>query len=612
MCGIFGVVGRSDAVETVLGGLRRLEYRGYDSGGVAVLNGKGVVIRKRVGRLDNLARSLGEQPIHGSVGIGHTRWATHGAPSDENAHPHTDETGRIAVVHNGIIENYHELREGLMAEGHHFESETDTEVLAHLVGQSLNGGDPALEMREALREVEGSYAIAVLLRDGSDSVLVARKDSPLVLGLADDGATYVASDVSALLEHTRRVCFLEDGQVAVIGRDGVDLRDAEGGAVAPSVTEIDWSVEDAEKSGYDHFMLKEIHEQPRALRETLRGRLDPETGDVDLSAEVPLSAEAARTLRRVIVVACGTSYHAGLVARHQIEEAARVPVDVDIASEFRYRTRLLDEPALVVVVSQSGETADTLAALRAVKEDGVRTLGIVNVVGSAIAREADGVLFTRAGPEIGVASTKAFTTQLAALHLLALHLGKLRGTLTPDEVRARGKELARVPSLAEDALEHREEWERTAGRFAAARDFLYLGRGLQHPIALEGALKLKEISYIHAEGYAAGEMKHGPIALIDRNMPVVAVATRGRLRDKVLSNVQEAAARGARVVVVAEDELDAGALGAEDILRVPAAEEHVSPIVNVLPLQIVAYHIAKLRNCDIDKPRNLAKSVTVE
>jgi len=611
MCGIFGVAGREDAVQTVLSGLKRLEYRGYDSGGVAILNGKGLVIRKRAGRLDNLARSLVEDPVRGRVGIGHTRWATHGAPSDLNAHPHTDASGRIAVVHNGIIENYRELRTRLEAQGHVFQSQTDTEVLAHLVGRHLNGGDPAREVQCALEGVEGSYAIAVLFRDPTDTLVVARKDSPLVVGLSEDSA-YVASDVSAILPHTRSVCFLDDGQVATLEDGRLDVRDAAGRPITPEMSEIEWSVEDAEKGGYDHFMLKEIHEQPRALRETLRERVDPLSGDVDLSAELPLNAEAARTLRRVTIVACGTSYHAGLVARHQIEELARVPVDVDIASEYRYRTRLLDEPTLLVVISQSGETADTLAAMRVAKEEGARTVGIVNVVGSAIAREADGVLFTRAGPEIGVASTKAFTAQLAALHLLALELAKLRGTLTPDQVREKGRELARVPALAEEALHYRADWERVADHYSDARDFLYLGRGLNHPIALEGALKLKEISYIHAEGYAAGEMKHGPIALIDDSMPMVAIATHGHVRDKVLSNIEEAAARGARVIVVAEEDRRAVDIGAEAILHVPACAEAVSPIINVLPLQIVAYRIAKQRQCDIDKPRNLAKSVTVE
>jgi glutamine---fructose-6-phosphate transaminase (isomerizing) len=611
MCGIFGVVGGQDAVGTVLKGLRRLEYRGYDSGGVAVLNGVGVVIRKRAGRLDNLQKALEENPVQGTVGIGHTRWATHGAPSDANAHPHADGSERVAVVHNGIIENHCELRARLEGQGVTFQSETDTEVLAHLVGQHVDDEDPAAAVRAALKDVRGSYALAVLFRDRRDTLVVARKDSPLVVGIGED-TSYVASDVSALLEHTRSVCYLEDGQVGIVEGGRLALQDDSGQAVEPTMAEIDWSCEDAEKSGYDHFMLKEIHEQPRALRETLRERLDPESGKVDLSSEVPLTIDAARTLRRVQIVACGTSYHAGLVARHLIEESARVTVDVDIASEYRYRTRLLDEPTLLVVISQSGETADTLAAMRVAKAEGARTLGIVNVVGSAIAREADGVIFTRAGPEIGVASTKAFTTQLAALHLLALHLGHLRGTLTPAETQERGRELARLPELAEQALEHRSDWERTAGRFAAARDFLYLGRGVNHPIALEGALKLKEISYIHAEGYAAGEMKHGPIALIDENMPVVAIATEGAVREKVLSNVQEAAARGARVVLVAGEKQDVGEIGAADVLRVPDCAERISAVINTLPLQIVAYHIAKLRNCDIDKPRNLAKSVTVE
>jgi len=610
MCGIVGYLGPRESVPILIDCLKKLEYRGYDSAGLAVLNGGAIEVRRCLGKISALERLVAAQPLTGHCGIGHTRWATHGRPSDQNAHPHC--CNDVAVVHNGIIENYLALKQQLIAQGRQFSSETDTEIAAHLIDAGLNEG-LTLEaaVRAALSRIEGSYALVVVSRNEPDKIVCARKESPLIVGLGE-GETLVASDVPALLAYTRRVVFLEDGEMAVIFPDGVRLEKvATGERVEPRVEEIRWSPALAERAGYKHFMQKEIFEQPRAITDTVRGRLLPEGGVVDLGLE-GFEADLARGLRKVFIVACGTSWHASLVGKFLIEELARVPVEVDLASEFRYRDPIIGEGDLLVLVSQSGETADTLAALREGKGKGARTLGICNVVGSTLSRGCEWVLYTHAGPEIGVASTKAFTTQLALLFLLALDLGTKRGQLTDERRRELLAELARVPHLVEKALKLDDEILAVARRFMDSQDFLYLGRGIQYPIALEGALKLKEISYIHAEGYPAGEMKHGPIALIDEHMPVVVIAPEGHHYFKICSNIEECRARRARIIALTEED-NAHGLGEVDAaLRLPHVDRLLKPLLYVVPLQLLAYHIAVLRGTDVDQPRNLAKSVTVE
>jgi glutamine---fructose-6-phosphate transaminase (isomerizing) len=612
MCGIVGYVGPRNAVPVIVEGLRRLEYRGYDSAGIAVVS-KGALERRRsVGKLKNLEDSLAASPLAGDFGLGHTRWATHGRPSEENAHPHQDCTGALVVVHNGIIENYLELKTRLAAAGHRFVTQTDTEVVAHLV-ESHYRGDLEEAVRKALQELEGIYALVFLHRDQPQKLVAARQGPPLVVGLGE-GEHFLASDVPALLAHTRDFVFLDDGDVVTVTPQSVRLTDVSGRPVERGAQRISWDPVQAEKGGYRHFMLKEIHEQPRAVRDTLLGRIGLEEGEVHLE-ELGEAAEQLRRVRRVTLLACGTSWHAALVGKFLLEQVAQVPAEVDYGSEFRYRTPIVDRDTLAVAISQSGETADTLAAFREAKRLGALPIGICNVQGSMLTREAAGTLLTHAGPEIGVASTKAFTSQIVALALTALHLGRLRGSLSSERCRALLQELAKVPHLMERSLLLSPRIEELARTLAQASDFLFLGRGIHYPIALEGALKLKEISYIHAEGYPAGEMKHGPIALIDERLPVVALCPAGRTYEKMLSNVQEVKARGGRVLAVAAegDQQLAHVLDPHDVLlQVPAVDELWSPLLMVVPLQLLAYHVAVRAGRDVDQPRNLAKSVTVE
>ena len=613
MCGIVGYVGGRDAVPFILDGLRRLEYRGYDSAGIAVVRDGRLERRRSAGKLGNLAESLLREPLAGQWGVGHTRWATHGRPTEENAHPHQDCSGRVVVVHNGIIENHLELKARLAAAGHRFVTQTDTEVLAHLVESHYRGSleDAA---RAALAEVHGVYAVVLLHRDEEQRLVAARLGPPLVVGLGE-GERYVASDIPALLPHTRDFVFLEDGDIATITPESLRVTDLGGHAVSRIPQRVGWDPVQAEKGGFRHFMLKEIHEQPRAMRDTLLGRFSLEEGEVHLE-ELGPAAEGLRAATRVVLLACGTSWHAALVGKFLIEHLAGMPAEVDYGSEFRYRTPLLGPGAVAVAISQSGETADTLGAFREAKTRGALPLAVCNVQGSALTREAAGSLLTHAGPEIGVASTKAFTAQLVALSLLALHLGRLRGVLSADTCRERLAELTRVPHLMERVLEGERQVEDLSRALSHARDFLFLGRGVNYPIALEGALKLKEISYLHAEGYPAGEMKHGPIALVDEDLPVVALCPAGRVYEKMLSNVQEAKARGGRVIAVAtagDAALRQMLDGPGDaLLEIPALPELWSPFLTVLPLQLLAYHVALRAGRDVDQPRNLAKSVTVE
>jgi glucosamine--fructose-6-phosphate aminotransferase (isomerizing) len=610
MCGIVGYIGRGsrDATPLLIEGLRRLEYRGYDSAGVAIQNGQGLTTRKVVGRVERLAAALANLPVHGTAGIAHTRWATHGAPTARNAHPHVDCTGRIALVHNGIIENADALKVMLQRAGHQFESETDTEVLAHLV-EDAPGDTLERKVLAALVHVEGTYGLAVLSAAERDKLVVARRGSPVLLGIGD-GELFVASDASAVLEHTRSVVYLKDGDVAVLDRDGYRVLDASEQEQARPVDELDWDLGAIELGGQAHFMLKEIHEQPDTVFGTLRGRLILDDGAARLNGLNLTPQELAR-IERITIVACGTSWHAGLVGREIIEELAGLPVRVEYASEYRYRRHLSEAGVLTVAISQSGETADTLEAMRAARGAGSRVIGLVNVVGSTIAREADGGVYLHAGPEVGVASTKAFTSQIVALLLLGLHLGRQRG-MSLDDGQDLVQRLTQLPNLIRCTLELEPQIEMLAREFADSRNFLYLGRGVNFPVALEGALKLKEISYIHAEGYPAAEMKHGPIALIDEAMPVVFVAPEGHVYQKVLSNMQEVKARGGRIIAITSAG-NGDLQGLADYqLRVPACRELLSPVLTVIPLQLLAYHIAVLRGCDVDRPRNLAKSVTVE
>jgi len=610
MCGIVGYIGERSATDVLVPSLKRLEYRGYDSAGLAVINGEGLSIRKSQGKIARLEADLRQTPVKGSVGVAHTRWATHGVPSDKNAHPHVDCTGRIAVVHNGIIENHRTLRARLAAGGHRIVSDTDTEVLAHLIEQRINGSLEAA-VAGALSEVHGACAVAVVDQDFPDRLVAARVGgSPLIIGVAD-GEFVLASDIPALLHLTRDILVLEDGEIATLTRSGVQIRRLDGERVERTLQKVTWSAEAAEKGGYPHFMLKEIEEQPAAVAATLQGRINTETGLVDL-VDLGLTPDELRRVRRIVLVACGTSWHAALVGKFLLEEWTDIPCEVDIASEFRYRHLLVNDRTLIIPISQSGETADTLAALREARQRKARVLSICNVVGSSVARESDAVLYTRAGIEIGVASTKAFTAQLAALSLLGIHLGLTLDRLSATHARDLTSHLAHVPDALRTTLGRCETMPALAAQFAAARNFLYLGRGIHFPVALEGALKLKEISYIHAEGYPAGEMKHGPIALIDEAMPVVVLTPLGRTYEKVLSNVEETRARRGQVIAIASDgdrELEGKV---RHVLHLPYLSEYVAPILETVPLQLLAYHIAVQRGCDVDQPRNLAKSVTVE
>jgi glucosamine--fructose-6-phosphate aminotransferase (isomerizing) len=610
MCGIMGYVGEREASFILFQGLKRLEYRGYDSAGIATLAGEGgIEVRRCVGKLDNLERLLRESPVHGTTGIGHTRWATHGRPSDQNAHPHR--AGHVVLIHNGIIENYLGLRAGILAKGRTLTSETDTEIISHLIDDWMQQGlDFVAATRRTLQQLEGSFAIVALCDLEPGRLLAAKSATPIVIGLGD-GENLVASDIPALLDHTRDVVFLEDGEIAEVTRDGVRVSTFAGAPCERPSRRVTWDPVTAQKGGYKHFLAKEIHEQPQAIIDTTRGRLKQEEGDVALP-EVDLGSEWWRDIDRITLVACGTAWHATLVGKFYLERLARVPCDVDYGSEFRYRDPILDRRTLLIAVSQSGETADTLAALELARARGARTLAICNVVDSSIARRAESVLYTHAGPEISVASTKAFTTQLTALFLIALHLGRRRATLDAASGRDLLHHLVGVPSLVETVLQQEPAVERLARHCENARDILYLGRGVNYPIALEGALKLKEISYIHAEGYPAGEMKHGPIALVSEEVPVVLLLPRDAVFAKTVSNMKEVESRGGRILALTDardDELEAVAT---DVLRIPTVHPLLMPVVLAVPLQLLAYHVAVRRGTDVDQPRNLAKSVTVE
>jgi glutamine---fructose-6-phosphate transaminase (isomerizing) len=608
MCGIVGYVGPRVATDLLIEGLKRLEYRGYDSAGVATLNGAGVETRKAAGKIANLVQMVGDSPMHGTVGIAHTRWATHGPPTQCNAHPHRDCNDEIAVVHNGIIENSNALKTQLEQRGHKFVSDTDTEVLAHLI-ETLFEDTLENAVMDALRQVEGTYGIAVLSSKDPDKIVAARKGSPLLLGIGK-GEYYVASDVAAILQHTRDVVYLEDGEMAVIDRNGYRVIDLNAKPLEKRVSKIDWDLDQIEKGGYQHFMLKEIFEQPTSVENTMRGRLMVEDGTSKLGG-LNLSREEMLGIDQVIISACGTSWHSALIGEQMIEEFARIPVEVEYASEFRYRNAIVRDNTLAVVISQSGETADTLAALREAKARGATTLGIVNVVGSTIARETDGGVYIHAGPEIGVASTKAFTSQVVALALLTLQLARQRG-LSVLKGRQIASALQALPDQIRQILERAEELEALAEQFTRASNFLYLGRGYNFPTALEGALKLKEISYIHAEGYPAAEMKHGPIALIDEMMPVVFIAPHDSVFDKVVSNVQEVKARKGRVIAITTREEPALKGLVDYEFRIPETIEMLTPVLAAIPLQLLSYYMAVKRGCNVDQPRNLAKSVTVE
>ena len=612
MCGIVGYIGDKDAVGLIVDGLKRLEYRGYDSAGIAVLGASGLEVRRAPGRIKVLEGLLRERPLKGSIGIGHTRWATHGRPTDDNAHPHTDGSGTLVVVHNGIIENYLPIKERLAAEGHVFTSETDTEVIAHLVERHLQD-TPRLDeaVRRALRELSGSYAIGVLSKQMPDRLVAAKHGAgSVVIGLGQ-GETILASDIPALLAHTRDVVILEDGDVAVVTRHGVEITDLAGAPVSRTPTRILWDPILAEKGGYRHFMLKEIYEQPRAAADTLRGRVSPEGGTVVLP-DIGLDPEIVAGLRRVVLVACGTSYHAALVGRFLIERLAGISAEVDLGSEYRYRDSVLGPETLVVALSQSGETADTLGAVKAARDKGAPIVGITNVVGSALARESTGLLYTHAGPEIGVASSKTFTATLTACYLLALWLGRRRGAIPAEDGRKHIQGLLELPRLLERVLESEPAIAELARDLAGYKNFLFLGRGIHYPMALEGALKLKELSYLHAEGYPAGEMKHGPIALIDDGMPVVALAPRDGSYDRMMGTIEEVRARDGRVIAFAHEGDREIAARVSRVLAVPVSAELLSPIIMAVPLQLLAYHLAVRLGRDVDQPRNLAKSVTVE
>ena len=622
MCGIVGYVGgRKEVVPVIIEGLRRLEYRGYDSAGIAVGgDGEGLQLRRAPGKLRRLEEVIHDRPLHGTYGIGHTRWATHGRPTEENAHPHRDCTGRIVVVHNGIVENYLTLKQELTAEGHQFATETDTEVIAHLVEQEMKSGGGRLEdaVRRTVGRLTGAFAISVIAADDPDKIVVARNGPPAVVGVGD-GEYFVASDVPGILHHTRNLYFLADGDMAVLTPAGVVLTDFDGKPIQRQLQRIVWDPIQAEKGGYKHFMLKEIFEQPRAIRDTTMGRISLDSGKVFLS-EMQIPEETFRNARNIHIAACGTSWHAATAGKFMIERLARVPVEVDYASEFRYRDPIVDERTIGLLITQSGETADTLAAQREMIAKGAPTVAVCNVVGSMVAREASGTIYTHAGPEIGVASTKAFTAQLVALFLFAVHVAQARGTLGEEESRRLLEALSMLPGKVEEILRTCDgQCELLAKTYSSAQDFLFLGRGIHYPIALEGALKLKEISYIHAEGYPAGEMKHGPNALIDESLPVVVLATKEdgnrdsvQRYEKTLSNIQEVTARSGRVIAVATHGDEHIGQLVDHVLFVPSAPELLLPILDVIPLQLLAYHIAVRRGCDVDQPRNLAKSVTVE
>jgi len=620
MCGIVGYVGNKQVVPLIVDGLRKLEYRGYDSAGIAVVDGdRHLELRRAEGKLRNLEEAIRLKPLDGNYGIGHTRWATHGRPTEENAHPHRDQSGKVVVVHNGIIENYLPLKERLTADGHEFKTETDTEVVAHLIGHYKDTENLSLEhaVRKAAQELRGIFAMSIISVDEPDTIVAVREGPPVVIGLGD-GEFFVASDVPPILAHTRDVFFLGDREIAVLTKDSVRVTDFDGNLVEPKQQRITWDPIMAEKGGFKHFMLKEIYEQPRAVRDTVQGRVSLDTGKVYLE-EMDISEEDFRSFTSIKIAACGTSWHAALAGKYMLERLARIPVEVDYASEFRYRDPVLTENDLLIVVSQSGETADTIAAMREAKQQGCKVLAICNVQGSMITREADGTIMTHAGPEIGVASTKAFTAQMTALYLFAMYLGDLRDTVSREDARKLAQDLAELPLKIEQLLNDADAIEELSKEYFRVQDFLYLGRGINFPVALEGALKLKEISYIHAEGYPAGEMKHGPNALIDEKLPVVVVNTRekgneasGLRYEKTHSNIVEVKARDGIIIAVLTEGDDMSSRESSHVIEIPETSDLLGPILSVVPLQLLSYHIAVRRGCDVDQPRNLAKSVTVE
>lgn len=609
MCGIVGYVGNAQAAPFLLDGMSKLEYRGYDSAGIAVYEKGKIRVEKCVGRLDALRHKLEGRMPEGSMGIGHTRWATHGRPSDRNSHPHTDESGDFVVVHNGIIENYLMLKEKLIAKGQKFSSDTDTEIVAHLFADFYEG-DMEEAVKKVLKTIEGSYSLVFMCAAEPDKLICTKKDNPLIIGLGE-GENFIASDIPAIIAKTRRTYIMSDGEIATVTKDGVWVQDINGTPITKKVFEVNWNAEAAEKGGFEHFMLKEIYEQPKAIKDTMRGRLAENGTEINFT-ELGWTPEDFTGISKIFIVACGTAYHAGIVGKYYLENLARIPVEVDIASEFRYRNPLVDANCLTIVISQSGETIDTLAALKEAKRLGSRTLAVTNVVGSSIAREADQVVYTYAGPEIAVASTKAYTTQLLVMLMLAVYVGRLRGTLDGNKADALAKGLHKVPEQLHDMLENVDQIKVFARHYGSSLDAFFLGRSLDYAVALEGALKMKEISYIHAEAYAAGELKHGTLALIVEGVPVIVLATQEDVYDKTVSNLQEVKAREAMVIAIALEGDDSIAKYADHVIYIPRADKELAPILAVLPLQLLAYYAALTRGCDVDKPRNLAKSVTVE
>ncbi|WP_303815363.1 glutamine--fructose-6-phosphate transaminase (isomerizing) [Acidaminococcus timonensis] len=609
MCGIVGYIGRHQATPFLMEGLSKLEYRGYDSAGIAVYNDGKIDVQKCVGRLDALRQKIvGHEPV-GTVGIGHTRWATHGKPSDINAHPHMDESGTFAVVHNGIIENYMPLKQALLKKGHHFLSDTDTEIVPHLMADMWDG-DFESTVRKVLHTIQGSYSLVFLCAKDPSKLICAKKNNPLVIGLGK-GENYIASDIPAIINKTRDTYILNDGEMAIVEADKVVVKDLNGKKINKEVFRVNWNAEAAEKGGFEHFMLKEIYEQPKAVRDTLRGRVSKDSDKVTFS-ELNWTAETFKDLKKIFIVACGTAYHAGIVGKYYIEKMARIPVEVDIASEFRYRDPIIDEHCMCIVVSQSGETSDTLEALKEAKRRGAKTMAVTNVVGSSIAREADQVVYTYAGPEIAVASTKAYTTQLIIMLLLSMYISHLVGKLSDERLHDLIQAVLEVPERMHDILDHVDQIKVYANNYANREDAFFLGRSLDYAVALEGALKLKEISYIHAEAYAAGELKHGTLALITEGVPVIVLATQSNIYDKTISNLVEVKSRGAIVIGIGMEGDTELAKHADSVIIIPKADEDLAPILAVIPLQLLAYYAALARGCDVDKPRNLAKSVTVE
>lgn len=609
MCGIVGYIGSNQAAPFLLEGLSKLEYRGYDSAGIAVFDGNTINVQKSVGRLANLEKKVETSPLPGMIGIGHTRWATHGRPSDVNSHPHTDCTGKFVVVHNGIIENYLHIKERLIAKGHTFTSETDTEVVAHLL-EEYYAGDFEAAVRKVLKDIEGSYALVFMSQEDPTKIICTKQDNPLVIGLGE-GENFIASDIPAIISRTRKTYILSDGEVAIVNKEGVWVTNRQGVPVTKKVFEVNWDAEAAEKGGYEHFMIKEIYEQPKALRDTTTGRLAKDDSGIVLD-ELKWTADDLNNINKIVITACGTAFHAGIVAKYYFEQLARMPVEVDIASEYRYRSPLTDEKTLCIIISQSGETIDTLAALKEAKRLGARTLAVTNVVGSSISREADQVVYTWAGPEIAVASTKAYTTQLVTLLMLAIHMGQIKGTLDSDKAKELIQGLRHLPGQVHEMLEDVESIKTFAQRYGFSEDVFFIGRSLDYAVALEGSLKLKEISYIHAEAYAAGELKHGTLALIIEGVPVIALATQHDVYEKMLSNIKEVKARDAVVIGLAfkgDEQIDKYV---DHTIFIPKTDKYLAPVLSVIPLQLLAYYAAVTRGADVDKPRNLAKSVTVE